>query len=121
MRKQRQPEWVITLNNVIAQLMKEDAQEMRRTQYIEKNKKLQEKMWKLQETAEKNWRRHRYKADYEEVLWYVESICREMSDKKHHYLKTYGNLYVGMLNSDLKKEVSYCDWLVNVKKKITLE
>jgi hypothetical protein len=49
----------------------------------------------------------------------VDSVCREMSTRKYYYLNTYWDLYVWMLNTELKKELSYCDRLVNVKKKIT--
>lgn len=119
MRKQRQSNLVWALNKVFTQLLKEDAREHRRSEYLAKNRKLQERMWELQEIAEKNWRKHHYKADYEEVLYYVDSVCREMSTRKYHYLNTYWDLYVWMLNTELKKELSYCDRLVNVKKKIT--
>lgn len=119
MRKQRQPNWVSALNSVMAQLLKEDAREHRRGEYLAKNRKLQERIWELREIAEKRWIKHHYKADYEEVLYYVDSVCREMNTPKHYYLSTYWNLYVGMLNTELKKELTYCEWLVNVKKKIT--
>ena len=107
------------LNWILAKLMREDAQDRRRNEYIEKNNKMVEEMFDLKDVAENRWRKHHYKADYEEVLWYMDSICREISKRKHHYLATYGNLYVWMLNKDLKKELTYCRWLVNEKKRIT--
>jgi hypothetical protein len=79
----------LSLAEVFAKLLKEDAQQQRRREYLEKNRKLQERMLELQEIAEKNWRKHHYKADYEEVLYYVDSVCREMSTRKYYYLNTY--------------------------------
>lgn len=89
MRKQRQSNCVSALNKVFAQLLKEDEWEYKRRKYLEKNRNMQEEIWELREIAEKRWIKNHYKADYEEVLYYVDSVCREMSTPKHHHLTTY--------------------------------
>lgn len=106
------------LSTTLADIIREDELEHKRYMYLQKNKKLQYKIYDLRDKAEKRWLRNPI-ADYEEVVYIINGICDEMRELKYSNVKWLWCFYHGMSNSDLEKEYKYCDKLVNTKKKIT--
>ena len=87
------------LSDAFLKLVKEDEERFYNNQIF----CYKQKIYELEEKAEERFLK-RPRAEYEEVWYTVNCIMQEMN---------------GMTYEEIKDQYKYCDWLVNVKKRIT--
>lgn len=109
---------LVALNNAFAELLREDEEDIRRRKYMKRHNDMIKQIKELTDKAEKRFLRNPI-ADYEEICYYMNSTLKEVLRYNVICVKWFKEeFYISMNNSDLKKELDYCKYLVNIKKKI---